>query len=260
MKLDSLSQDSQQYKDISRQLQCLVCGVTRRHGMPECDSPELQTCGSRDCSKYFSGGQMQPQTRRGPNTANIPQSYVDLAQKTRDRLRASVPPAAEPSRINTNTLVHHESIIHSQEYEYVVFWQAILLGESAKFSKTFGNGAEKPKGSTFMNELKALILGKFNAEFTGSGQNNQQRIKAEETKFRWHTGRILIAGTEAATVDNFYMMHSKTSADLELYIHNLPAHLSKGNGSKNAKTRKFYLEFAINFQAVRSSTQIHSYF
>lgn len=156
MKLDSLSQDSQQYKDISvgtqsyhyslyltfqqRQLQCLVCGVTRRHGMPECDSPELQTCGSRDCSKYFSGGQMQPQTRRGPSwysfqvkwnhitdalpdTANIPQSYVDLAQKTRDRLRASVPPAAEPSRINTNTLVHHESIIHSQEYEYVVFWQ-----------------------------------------------------------------------------------------------------------------------------------------
>lgn len=85
-------------------------------------------------------------------------------------------------------------------------------------------------------------------------------LSREETKFRWHTGRILIAGTEAATVDNFYMMHSKTSADLELYIHNLPAHLSKGNGSKNAKTRKFYLEFAINFQAVRSSTQIHSYF
>ncbi|KAE9391268.1 kinase-like protein [Gymnopus androsaceus JB14] len=149
-----------------------------------------------------------------------------------------------------------KAMIHSQEYEYVVFWQAILLGESAKFSKTFGNGAEKPKGSTFMNELKALILGKFNAEFTGSGQNNQQRIKAEENKFRWHTGCILIAGTEAATVDNFYMMHSKTSADLELYIHNLPAHLSKGNGSKNAKTRKFYLEFAINFQAYKIRTEL----
>ncbi|KAJ3875184.1 kinase-like domain-containing protein [Lentinula edodes] len=185
------------------------------------------------------------QPRTGPDTSNIPSTHIELAEKTKKRLGlGGIPPGTFQNHISTAQIQQQETLIrHSTlSYSYSIYWRPNFLGKPDKFSKNHGNSVLHYSGTEYMEEIQSQLLDILNVQVTA--KKSQPPIQLSETSLRFYRSRIPLPGTEHLTLDEFYHQHSNTPQKLNEYIAHLP---STEKPSKNAKERKLYLEFTVDY-------------